>query len=279
MVLTKKHKGSPGQRLKAIRKILGLTTRDVQELSSTISRARGNPEYYISQSSLTGIENSEWTPSIYKLWTLSTIYQVSYIDVMLMFGVNVEETGKAQLAVRLPERSTTKAHDASLPVKYDSTVGLGATNQFSSMLVSWGEVPISLIQHLDLQKYLYGYIGLDDYTMYPLLRPGSFVRIDETDTRVHEHLWENEFDRPIYFLELQEGYACGWCQLQGGILKIVPHPFSQRPVRQLSHPKEVEIVGRVTGIAMPLVSREARIPEEKPRRKQLDSKILRKLSP
>jgi len=264
MVLVRRHSGSPGQRLKAIREILGITTRDVQELSSTISRARGNPEHYISHSSLTGIENSGWTPSIYKLYTLSVIYQVSYVDIMLMFGIDLEEISKAQLAVKLPKTHlvTTKVYDperpVSFPIKFDPAVRLEDTNLLPRMVQSWGEVPISFIQHLGIREHLYGYVGLEDYTLYPLIRPGSFVQIDEADSKIRTHSWENEFERPIYFLELRDGYACGWCQLQDGILSIVPHPFSQRPVRHLSHPKEVEIVGRVTGVAMPLVKPEAR---------------------
>jgi transcriptional regulator with XRE-family HTH domain len=263
-VLIKRHSGSPGQRLKAIREVLGITTRDVQDLSDTLSRARGNREHYISHSSLTGIENSGWTPSIYKLYTLSVIYQMSYVDIMLMFGIDLEEISKAQLAVKLPKTHlvTSRVYDSErlveFPEKFDNAVRLEETNLVSRMVQTWGEVPISFIQHLSIREHLYGYIGLEDYTLYPLIRPGSFVQIDESDSKIRTHSWENEFERPIYFLELHDSYACGWCQLEDGMLSIVPHPFSQRPVRHLSHPKDVEVVGRVTGVAMPLVRPAAR---------------------
>jgi len=45
------------------------------------------------------------------------------------------------------------------------------------MVELWGEVPIALIQHLDIRHSQYGYVGLEDYTLYPLLRPGSFVQM------------------------------------------------------------------------------------------------------
>ena len=35
--------------------------------------------------------------------------------------------------------------------------------------------------------------------------------IDETQRKVVNSGWANEFDRPIYFLEHRQGYACGWC--------------------------------------------------------------------
>jgi len=34
-------------------------------------------------------------------------------------------------------------------------------------------VPIALIQQLDIRHGRYGYIGLQDFAMYPLLRPGQ----------------------------------------------------------------------------------------------------------
>ncbi len=42
----------------------------------------------------------------------------------------------------------------------------------------WGTVPCAFIRHVDMPHRLYGYIGLEDYTMDPLLPPGTFVEID-----------------------------------------------------------------------------------------------------
>ncbi len=67
---------------------------------------------------------------------------------------------------------------------------------------------------------------MHDYTLYPLLRPGSFVQIDPRMRRIQPSRWRTEFDRPIYFLELRNGYACGWCEVQGNELALLPHPLS-----------------------------------------------------
>lgn len=64
--------------------------------------------------------------------------------------------------------------------------------------------------------------------------------------------WRTEFDRPIYFVELRDGYACSWCELQDGHLLLLPHPLSPRGVRRLAHGTEAEIVGQVTAVAMTL---------------------------
>jgi hypothetical protein len=46
---------------------------------------------------------------------------------------------------------------------------------------------------------------------------------------------------------LRDGYACGWCELQGGQLLIIPHQSSSESVRGFTYPRDAEIVGRVVG--------------------------------
>ena len=91
--------------------------------------------------------------------------------------------------------------------------------------------------------------------MAPLIPPGSFVQIDAKQTRVKKSLarkspGQSQFRRPIYFVDIRDGYACGWCQIEEGQLTLVPHPDSPEKIRTFRHPAEAEIVGRVTGIAM-----------------------------
>jgi len=48
---------SPGERLRALRESLGLSTRDVEEKSRKIAEERHNQEYHISHAWVTDIEN------------------------------------------------------------------------------------------------------------------------------------------------------------------------------------------------------------------------------
>ena len=89
--------------------------------------------------------------------------------------------------------------------------------------------------------------------MYPLLRPGSFVQIDNHPNRTGAAEWRTEFDRPIYFIELRDTYACSWCEMRGSQITLVPHPLSGCTIRQFAYPAEAEIIGQVTGVAMRLV--------------------------
>jgi hypothetical protein len=92
--------------------------------------------------------------------------------------------------------------------------------------------------------------------MFPIIRPGSIVQIDQNQRKVLAAKWEDEHDRPIYFVELRGEYICSWCEVLDGYLNAVPHPKSKCQVRRFAYPREAEIVGRVIGVTMRLVEAE-----------------------
>lgn len=261
----------PGDRLKQMRFRLGVTTRDVADLSQKIAEDENNPEFSISNAWLTQIENSDSVPSIYKLFSLSSILHVKFTDLLLLFNVDLNKLNHHQLQAPLNRTHLTnvEVYDddrrVSFPVRFDSAFDLNNTNLLARMIEVWGEVPIALIQHLDVRHNLYGYIGLQDFTLYPLLRPGSFVQIDQSVQRVQSLRWRTEYDRPIYFVELRDGYACSWCELQDGYLTLLPHPLSPCGVRRLNYGVDVEIIGQVTAVAMRLTDSEIPSPDESAR--------------
>jgi transcriptional regulator with XRE-family HTH domain len=249
---------SPGDHLRELRSRLGITTRDVESLSQKIAEEEKNPEFQISNAWLTQLENSDSVPSIFKLYSLAAIYRVKFTDLMLFFGLDLHKIAQHQLASPLPHTHLTnlEVYDAdrtlSFPARFDRSFDLDNTNLLTRMVEIWGEVPIALLQHLDLRHALYGYIGLQDFTLYPLLRPGSFVQVDQRVRKIQPLRWRTEFDRPIYFIELRDGYACSWCEMQDGHLLLLPHPLSAVSVRRFDYGKEAEIIGQVTAVAMRL---------------------------
>jgi len=248
----------PNEHLKDLRSRLGITTRDVAEFSQRIAEAEGNAEFQISNAWLTQIENSDSVPSIFKLYSLSAIYRMKFTDLLHLYGLDLQRLGLHQLAAPLPHThlTTLEVYDAdrtvSFPIRFDRSFELDNTNLLSRMVELWGEVPIALIQHLDIRHSQYGYVGLEDYTLYPLLRPGSFVQIDSRVRKVQPLRRRTEFDRPIYFVELRNGYACSWCDLLDDQLLLLPHPLSPCSVRKFKYGTDAEIVGQVTAVAMKL---------------------------
>lgn len=247
------------QQLKDLRSRLGITTRDVSEFSQNIAETEGNPEFQISNAWLTQIENSDSVPSIFKLYSLSSIYHIKFTEILRLYGVDLQKLTQHQLDKPLPRThlTTLEVYDTektvSFPVRFDRSFDLDNTSLLSRMVEVWGEIPIALIQHLDIRHSLYGYIGLQDSMLYPLLRPGSFVQIDPRVRKIQPLRWRTEFDRPVYFVELRDGYACSWCELQDGCLLLIPHPLSPCSVRRLNHGSEAEIIGQVTAVAMRFV--------------------------
>ena len=86
--------------------------------------------------------------------------------------------------------------------------------------------------------------------MVPLLRPGSTVVIDTARCNIEDEEWTNEYDHPMYFVELRSGYRCGWFQKDKSRLIMQPHTLSRCAPEAWRAPEEAEIVGRVVGLAM-----------------------------
>jgi hypothetical protein len=116
----------------------------------------------------------------------------------------------------------------------------------------WGIVPLNYLAQFANRDYTYGYVGSEDFTMYPILPPGTFIQIDESRNRVIEGAWRSEYERPIYFVETRDGYTCAWCSVQRDGIVLQSHPLSPVPVRVLKHPQEAEVIGQVVGVAMRL---------------------------
>jgi transcriptional regulator with XRE-family HTH domain len=248
--------------IKNLRNQLGFTMREVEEYSRRIAAAENNHEFAISTTRLCQIETDKEAraPNIYRLYSLSAIYGVSLHELLSYWGIDLENISKRQ--AELPRRETQKLElriydtdrTVSFPIQFDPVVDLNKSNLFSRVVQLWGEVPLALLQHLDLKYSIIGYVGLKDNSMYPILRPGSLVQIDERFNKIVKAPRQSEFERPIYFVDYREGYACSWCEVHGDSLFLVPHPLSGTELRQFRK-SDVEVIGQVTAIATRVVAR------------------------
>ena len=246
-----------GQKLKRARERLNLRYRDVEEASLRIAERHKNDEFIIALSRLADIENKGTVPSIYRLYSLCTIYRLDIHEVMEWYGVDISQMPADAMSIQIERTHTvgfdTDGHgEVQLPLSLDPGLDWRRTTYLSRMIQRWGKLPLMLLNGLDLKNHRYGFIGTEDWTMYPLLQPGSFVLIDETRRKIVNTGWTNEFERPIYFLEHRKGFACGWCTLNDSQLILQPHPASMCNPEVYSYPDEVEVIGQVTGVAMRL---------------------------
>jgi transcriptional regulator with XRE-family HTH domain len=242
-----------GTRLKMIRLRLGLTTRQVAKMSRQIAEAEQHAEAALSHARLVQIENGTSTPSVYKLFALSAIYGLSITDV-LSFYID-PDTANRHLGL-LTDRTHLidsdllgPADHVELPTAFKGDISAGATTFINEIAKTWGHIPMAWLKSLNIRRGRYGIIGLSDYTMYPLLRPGSFVQIDETERPRRSATYVTEFDRPIFFIETRTEYLCSWCELHRSRLISIPHPLSPCNTREFAYDQEAQIIGRVTAVA------------------------------
>ena len=243
------------ENLRMVREKLGLTMRDVENASERIAKRRDNEEYLIPISRLSDFETKGVIPSIYRLYSLAAIYRCDLRTIVSWYGVDVE-VSLADLETATPTQShltnaLTKTETVQMPVHLDPGFDPRRTLNLGRMVEKWGTVPFVYLERLSKLEFAYGYVGTEDLTMYPILPPGTFIQVDESQNRVKRGGWRSEYERPIYFVETREGHTCCWCTQAKEELILQSHPLSPVPPRVFPD-SEVEIVGRVVGVAMRL---------------------------
>ena len=240
-----------GSRLRRIREGLGLTYRDVQRASIALARNRGRQEFVVHISRLAEIENRQVVPSLHKLYTLAAIYRLSPAEMFCWYGIPLSQLLPDAISLPVP---------ATHLMNFPETEGAEPDLTILDRPEETAMVKEALLEHGGLRNALrmgegsrrYGCIGTRDHRMEPILRPGSVVLIDTTVRRVEETEWASEFDRPLYFVELHEGYRCGWFIRDGSRLVMETHPLSRCAPEWWKTPDDAEVVGRVTAVVSQL---------------------------
>jgi len=216
--------------------------RAVEQATFRIAEVKNNKRFIVSNGWLTRLERGQSEPNIYKLFSLSVVYNIKVESLLKLYGIDVVEIEKFQsIAHPGPTQllSQDLVIDSSNPIQESDTTLLNGTSGLQL------DNQVGGANNNLATPVTYGYIGLDDFTMYPLIRPGAIVRIDARQNKFSAATWHTEYDRPIYFIELREAYACGWCELQNAQLLVIPHHSSPSIIRRFAYPRDAEIVGRV----------------------------------
>jgi transcriptional regulator with XRE-family HTH domain len=245
----------PGEKLRRVRERLKMTYRQVAEASKTVAERRGSREFAVGISRLADIENQGKLPTMYRLYTLCVIYKLNWEEVLRWYGVPLEQLASDALHAGLDQTYAldfSQASTVTVPQPADAALNAESTGYLSRLIRRWGKMPFTFLNGVETREFRFGWIGLEDWSMFPVLHPGSVVAIDDERRKIASGGWTNEYDRPIYFLELREGFRCGWCTLDGSRLILQPHPASQQPAAIFEWPREIDVVGQVVGVAMML---------------------------
>jgi transcriptional regulator with XRE-family HTH domain len=215
--------------LRTIRLQKQLSLRDVEEQSFRLAQEWGNEAHRISVGWLDSLEREGREMSLSTLLVLANIYNVPAEQLLRpIFPDSPHTPNLIELSVRnstgrvpTPDHTTVlPADNRTLPARFEPRV-----------------------------------IGKNDRTLDPMVPPGSIVYIDPNDRVIPTRRnWTHEFQRPIFFLLTRDGYACGWCELDEDSewLTLIPHPLSPVPARRWKYRTEIENVGRVVAVSVPL---------------------------
>jgi hypothetical protein len=252
---------TPGQKLRLLRESLQLTLRDVEAISFKIARARGNEEFSIPFSRLFGIEAKGVVPNIYRLYSLAVAYRCDFREMLQWYGVDLagipEDLKFGEVPATHKVESDFSTQTVRIPLDLDPAFDLAITTNVAMLVRKWGAVSCAFLEGLSKESFTYAYVGTEDYTMYPLIMPGSFLQIDESRVKIQEQGWRSEYERPVYFVETRhEGFRVGWCSICEGALTVHAHPLSSTRVKSYLYPQDAEIIGQVIAISMRLVGQE-----------------------
>jgi len=172
---------TPGRFLKSVRERLQVGLREVQEASTVIAGEEGNDNFYVSAARLTQIENEESIPSVYKLFSLCSIYGLDLHEVLTKYGIDANRTRAYQTRFLAETTRITSAEvhgfeeKVFIPVRMDPSFRWETTQLVNRVVALWGEIPAAFLAGFNPRRHTFGYVGLNDRMMYPLLRPGSLL--------------------------------------------------------------------------------------------------------
>jgi hypothetical protein len=174
--------------------------------------------------------------------------------VLEWYGVSEKGVPSEWLHIGLESTHPIPSSDnALMPRDAEFDIDTSRTTFFSYVLRKWGPAPVDMLRGINLRRYRYGMIGVEDRSMCPILQPGAVIVIDER-AKIASGGWSSELERPIYFLETREGFICGWCDLTQDRLIVLSHPSSQEKPRLYRYEIDAELIGQVIGVAMMLPS-------------------------
>jgi transcriptional regulator with XRE-family HTH domain len=248
----------PGKWIRAMREERQIRPSDVERISRNVAEIKSNSDFYVSHSTLADIEAGS-IPSIHKLFSLAVSLKLPLNDLLLPFGIGLDDV-KTSAGEPAPQSDSPGVLASAVrePFRFQLNFDANQTSPETILLkLNWRDLatlPAALQARVDPVRYRYALIGSKDDTMADLVPPRSLVEIDTAQRTVQVFPWRTLRERPIYLVWHDEGHTCGWCQVDGKDLTMIPHPVSHHLIRRFKVPGEATVVGRVTGAWLPFES-------------------------
>jgi hypothetical protein len=125
------------------------------------------------------------------------------------------------------------------------------------LFTAWANIPLLLMRNEDWKRGPLIMIGQSDYMMWPLLPPGTLLRLNKKMRRIHNGK-SSEFERPIYLIEHQNKFYCCHAQRNAQSLLLISNAESPCPPSILIPSAEARVHGQLTPVFRPLATRISR---------------------
>jgi hypothetical protein len=237
-----------GERVRSILALKSLTLSRTSQISESLY-GRSSP-YFVPHNFYYDLREGNFGPSIHQFFALSRITGYRLADWLRVFGTDLENI--VRLQVDLPSRRTimldSSLVDASAWVPWFENSGGRASTPpvapLGQLLRASDRRQIRSVLGTGDARFLYAKIGQQDALGYPVLVPGTIVRVnpniaDDVAPRA------NRDSRRYFLIEHSEGLFC--CHLRA-VTDAVVVPLSSKLSYgqvELHRPQEMKLVGVV----------------------------------
>lgn len=242
------------------RECCSLTMRDVEQRANWLAELLNDNKYNISRTWLSEVERGHVAPQLHKLCALLIVYRLPLGDFPRLCGIEESHIIKYQLRTPLPATCPFSIYNdelvdgeqrlLQLPRIDPAFNGIESSTE-EHIIVGQGAVSLSETVVYDSQDLRYAFIGTHDQRMAPLVPPGAFIRIDTRQREIVNGLGPDEL-RPLYLVRIGNQYRSCWLESTGRRLTLLAHSLSGSQSLIVRNPRDVEIIGRVTGMVMGL---------------------------
>ena len=149
-----------GAKLRGMRVRLGFSIREVERRSHELAKKRQSPDFFLSRGWIADIENGKFIPGVFKMVSLSVLYRLSIEEVHALFGIQAGVLSKERSLSRPPKTyllptSDVPALESAAPLQApEPALQLEKTNLLTRLVDIWGDIPVPLLRHLDMRRYL-----------------------------------------------------------------------------------------------------------------------------
>lgn len=223
-------------------------------ISAEIASRRQDRRFAIPFIRLFRIEAKGLVPTIHGFYSLAAAYRKDCREMLQWYGVSLEilhddlGTNSIPVTHRIEggiDAKVFELHPNSHSISHSTATAL---------LPMKNKMFLGSRENTGSTRFVYAYVGTEDFTMYPLITPGSFLEIDQSRASIASGGWRSEYERPVYLVETRnDGVRVGWCSVADGMLTMHPHPLSFTSIKSYRYPREAEVVGVVTAVSMYLL--------------------------